>query len=113
MQPAQNGAPLVQADGEQLASTPTDHLVDECGKHRASDTLPLVGVLYEHAEFPSIRRDKARASEADDVARRAATISYEILTGLPPRLPRRYFYKGKEVGQTDLLCEEPQSTTDS
>jgi alanine racemase len=40
---------------------------------------------------------------ADEVARWADTISYEILTGLAPRVPRRYVANGVTVSKRTLL----------
>lgn len=40
---------------------------------------------------------------ASDVADWAATIPYEIVTGLAPRVPRAYVQRGRLVGVTDLL----------
>jgi alanine racemase len=46
---------------------------------RTGDVATLVG------------NDGAEAITVDEVASRVGTISYEILTGLTPRLPREYF----------------------
>ena len=40
---------------------------------------------------------------ADEVARWADTISYEIFTGLSPRVPRRYVANGVTVSKRTLL----------
>jgi alanine racemase len=46
---------------------------------RTGDVATLVG------------SDGAEAIAVDEMASRVGTISYEILTGLTPRLPREYF----------------------
>jgi alanine racemase len=45
-----------------------------------------------------IGTDGIETQTADDVAAMAGTISYDILTGLLPRIPRVYIEAGKEVG---------------
>ena len=45
---------------------------------------------------------------ADEVARWADTISYEIFTGLSPRVPRRYVANGVTVSTRTLLGEQKE-----
>ncbi len=49
---------------------------------RLGDTATLIG------------RDGLQRQTAEDVARRLETISYEVLTGLSARVPRRYHFDG-------------------
>ncbi|MBV9282285.1 MAG: alanine racemase [Chloroflexi bacterium] len=52
-----------------------------------------------------IGRDGEMTQSADDLADRAGTISYEILTGLLPRVPRLYVAGGNVVGKPELETE--------
>lgn len=50
---------------------------------------------------------------ADEIAGWARTISYDILTGITPRVPRWYYRDGQLVEQCDLLgCRSVQASSD-
>ncbi len=74
---------------------------------------PIVGrvsmdqITIDVTEIPDVQMgddvtvigtDGIETQTADDVAAMAGTISYDILTGLLPRVPRVYLEAGKEVG---------------
>jgi len=76
--------------------------------------LSNVDPVVEGAEVILIGRQGRASVTADDLARWAGTISYEIICGLAPRLPRVYLRDGQVVGHRDLLggtlaaSEQPQ-----
>ncbi|MEO6458546.1 MAG: alanine racemase [Chloroflexia bacterium] len=65
--------------------------------------LTSVDQAHEGDEVVLIGRQGGESITADDLASWAGTISYEILCGLAPRLPRVYLRDGKVVGHRDLL----------
>jgi alanine racemase len=72
------------------------------------DVTEVEGVS-EGDEVVMIGRQGGEKIGADEVARWADTISYEIFTGLPPRVPRRYVKNGVTVSTRSLLGgENPQ-----
>ena len=67
--------------------------------------LSSVGQVREGEEVVLIGRQGDESVTADDLAKWAGTIPYEIICGLAPRLPRAYIRDGQVVGHRDLLGE--------
>ncbi len=62
-----------------------------------------------HDEAILIGRQGEESIPAEEVARWAETINYEVTTSLMPRLPRIYLRQGKTVEQVGLVNAEAQS----
>jgi alanine racemase len=69
--------------------------VSKAGKVHMGDPVTLIG------------DQDGTVQTADDVARQTSTISYDILTGLLPRVPRLYVRDGRIVGVRRYLPSEP------
>jgi alanine racemase len=59
--------------------------------------------VREGDEVMLIGRQRDSEITADEIAAHAATISYELFTGLAARVPRRYYQDGKVVAVCNLL----------
>jgi alanine racemase len=65
--------------------------------------LTAVGNAVEGDEVVLCGRQGEGFIGADELGNWAGTNSYEILTGLAARMPRRYFRAGEQVGNCNLL----------
>jgi alanine racemase len=69
--------------------------------------LSAIPEAREGDEVVLIGKQGADEITADELARLAGTISYEIMCGLTSRVPRFYFREGQLVASRDLLGIAP------
>ena len=65
--------------------------------------LTEVHGVREGDEVMLLGRQGDNEITAEEIAAHAETITYELFTGLAPRVPRRYYREGKLIGISDLL----------
>lgn len=81
---------LAAAGGEALVRGVRVPIIGRISMDVLTLALSALPAVEEGDVVTLIGRDGAAAISVDEVARRCGTISYEILTGLTPRLPRVY-----------------------
>ena len=82
-------------------------LVGRVSMDQAAIDLTAVGDVAEGDEVVLIGTQGADTITADEVARWAGTISYEVLCGLSARVPRYYMHSGEPVEVCTLLGCSP------
>jgi alanine racemase len=65
------------------------------------DVTDIPGVAVDD-EVTLIGTQDGETVDVDEMAARAGTISYEVLTGLMERVPRMYLREGRLIARQDL-----------
>ncbi|MBF6613540.1 MAG: alanine racemase [Chloroflexi bacterium] len=99
--------------GEVLVRGVRCPVVGRVSMDQMSVDLTELPQVVEGDEVVLIGRQGDEVVTADDLGRWAGTISYEILCGLTPRVPRRYMHNGEPVELCNLLGCTPTGEPDA
>jgi alanine racemase len=92
--------------GEVLVGGRRCPIIGRVSMDQLSVELPGDLVVGQDDEVVALGRQGDQEITADDVAGWRGTISYEVLTGLAPRVPRLFRWRGRVVARLALIADE-------
>lgn len=107
--------PVGYADGYRRIMTGKCHVLIHGRKAPVIGKICMDQIMVDVTGIPDVKlndtatligRDGSEEITADDLARWADTVNYEIVCGLARRLPRIYYQGGKPVGEVHYLLPQ-------